>query len=263
MNKTIEQTLRWIAVLPLSIASAIAATFVLHFILYSTLTKFVTPYPEFAERALTPFVIAIIFVWTGSKIAPNNKLKVGVILFSIWILLAYGFIILVLTGGKWFGNDLNFEANGIAPIMAIIGAFVGLYWARKKNRENQNISNDLSFYNEFKDEIFIILFAALYTICIFNTTGRYIIFIFFILLGLIFSFYSIKEKLYTTKKMKMNLTRDILMTIALIIGLLGKEVGLYVSVICLAWCIIEFIRGIIIEHLIGRSKPALTNTFEK
>jgi len=207
MNKTIGQTVRWIAVLPISIATAIAATFVLHFILYFTLTKFVTPYPEFPERVLTPFVIAIIFVWTGSGIAPNNKLKVAIILFSIWILLAGGFIIVVLTGGKWFGKGLYFEASGIAPIMGIIGAFVGLYWARKKIREEQNMSNDLSFYKEFQNEVTIILFAGLYTICIFNTTGRYIIFIFFILLGLSISFNSIKEKLYTTKKMKMNLTR--------------------------------------------------------
>ncbi len=111
MSNGIQKTLRWIAILPGSIVAGVAMTFLLHFILYFTLTKFVTPYPEFPERALTPFVIAATFIWAGCEIAPNNKLKVGIILFSIWIFLAGGFIMTTLIGGKWFGKSLYLDAN--------------------------------------------------------------------------------------------------------------------------------------------------------
>ena len=231
-----QKILRWIAVLPGSIIAGIAMTFVLHFILYFTLTKFVTPYPEFPERALTPFAIAATFIWAGCEIAPNNKLKVAIMLFSIWIFLAGGFIMVTLTGGKWFGKSLSLEANGIAPIMGIVGAFVGLYLVTKKDKENQTTSlngNDYeneikqkeqtdtsSFYKKYGADIFSLIFISLFVLCIYNTTSRVIIFSILLLLSLITVSFSLRHKLYTTATMKINLAKDIAMLVALIIGLL-------------------------------------------
>ncbi|PIV55571.1 MAG: hypothetical protein COS15_03310 [Caldiserica bacterium CG02_land_8_20_14_3_00_36_38] len=64
--------------LPAALFAGIFATFPLHWILYSTLrnnTIFIDPYPELPECLFSPFVIALIFVWVGSHIAPEDKLK--------------------------------------------------------------------------------------------------------------------------------------------------------------------------------------------
>lgn len=263
-----QKTLRWIAVLPVSILAAIAMTFVLHFILYFALTQFVNPYPEFPERALTPFTIAATFIWTGCEIAPNNKLKVGIVLFAIWMLLAGGFIMLTLTGGKWFGKSLYFEANGIAPIMGIVGAFVGLYLITKKDKEKQLLSlsdtnyintneseekNKIAsptFYSKYGGDMFSLIFISLFVLCIYSTTSRNIVFTILLLFSLFLTIFSIKQKLYTTTTMKINLGKDIVLMIALLVGLLNKETGLYVSIICLTLYSIDFIRNFIVTHAI-------------
>lgn len=135
MNPRLKYWLRWIAILPGALLAAILATVVLHLILYITLTKFVTPYPELPERILTPFVISAIFIWAGNEIAPNYKNTTAIILFGLWLFLAGGFIFLTLTDSSWFGKKLYFQAGGIAPIMAIVGALFGVYKARKSNND--------------------------------------------------------------------------------------------------------------------------------
>ena len=265
-----QKIFRWIAVLPGSIIAGIAMTFVLHFILYFTLTKFVTPYPEFPERALTPFAIAATFIWAGCEIAPNNKLKVGIILFAIWIFLAGGFIMVTLTGGKWFGKSLYLDANGVAPIMGIVGAFVGLYLVTKKDKEKQHVltgndnyenavntqQNDkaeTSFYSKYGGDIFSLIFISLFVLCIYNSTSRNIIFVILLLLSLFIVIFSIKEKLFTTTTMKINLVKDIVMMISLIVGLINKETGLYVSIICLGLYSLDFIRNFVMTQIVGKN----------
>lgn len=266
-----QKILRWIAVLPSSILAGIAMTFVLHFILYFTLTKFVTPYPEFPERALTPLVIAATFIWTGCEIAPNNKLKVGIVLFAIWMFLAGGFIMLTLTGSKWFGKSLYLEANGIAPIMGIVGAFIGLYLVTKKDKEKQLTSlsakNDdnvtvleqkseaepSSFYSKYGGDIFSLIFISLFVLCIYSTTSRNIVFTILLLFSLFLVIFSIRQKLYTTTIMKINLVKDAVMLIVLIIGLLSKQSGLYVSIICLVLYSIDFVKNFIVTHIIRKT----------
>lgn len=253
--------------MPGSFIAGIAMTFVLHFILYFILTKFVTPYPEFPERALTPFVIAATFIWVGCAIAPNNKLKVGIVLFAIWIFLAGGFIMVTLTDGKWFGKSLYLEANGVAPIMGIVGAFVGLYLVTKKDEKNKtvplndnNYENEIeqkeqtdtsSFYKKYGEDIFSLIFISLFVLCIYNTTSRIIIFSILLLLSLFTVSFSLRHKLYTTTNMKVNLARDIIMLAALIVGLLSKTNGLYVSIACLTLYSVHFIWSFIMTHIIG------------
>jgi hypothetical protein len=266
MSKGVQNILRWIAVLPGSIAAGILSTFFLHFTLYSIITNFVTPYPESPERILTPFFVALTFIWTGGEIAPSNKLKVGVGLFSIWIFIAGGLIISTLTGGKWFGKTLHLEVNGISSVMGIVGAFVGLYFVRNLNKETQDtfpqknldeIDNKFnetsqrtpaSFYDKYKDQIFNLLFIALFVLCIFSPPSKYVIFILLLLFNLFLVGFSIKEKLYSTKIMKINLAKNIVMVIALIPGLVNKTAALYVSIICLTLCFFDLLRGLITQH---------------
>lgn len=265
-----QKILRWIAVLPGSILAGIAMTFVLHYILYFTLTNFVTPYPEFPERALTPFVIAATFIWAGCEIAPNNKLKAGIVLFAIWMFLAGGFIMLTLTGGKWFGKSLYLEANGVAPIMGIVGAFVGLYLVTKKEKQKQlvspigsNVENVIvpeqkneaetsSFYSKYGGDIFSLIFISLFVLCIYSTTSRSIVFTILLLFSLFLIIFSLTQKVYTTTTMRINLAKDVVMMIALIVGLLNKESGLYVSVICLGLYSLDFIRNFVVKHIIRK-----------
>ncbi len=176
-----------------------------------------------------------------------------------------------LIGGKWFGKSLYLDANGIAPIMGIVGAFVGLYLVTNKNKEKQLItSNDdnyenaseseqkdkadtSSFYSKYGTDIFSLIFISLFILCIYNTTGRNIVFILLLLFSLFLVIFSLRQKLYTTTVMKINLAKDIFMIIALTVGLANKETGLYVSILCLALYTIEFIRSFIVSHIIGKN----------
>jgi hypothetical protein len=273
-----QKVLRWIAVLPGSILSGVAMTFVLHFILYFTITKFVTPYPEFPERTLTPFVIAATFIWAGCEIAPNNKLKVGITLFALWIFLTGGFIMVALTASKWFGENLYLGSNGIAPIMSIVGAFVGLYLVTKKDKEKQFLPSDgknyksvreseekdkvqtLSFYSKYGAGISSLIFISLFILCIYNTVSRNIVFAILLLFSLFLVVFSLIQKLYTTATMKMNIVKDIVMIIALVVGLINKETGLYVSVICLALYLIDFIRNFVLTYIIQRSSTSVNSS---
>jgi hypothetical protein len=137
MKKDFAYWLRWLAVLPGALIGGILASFPLHWILYSTLrneTIFIDPYPELPERILFPFVMATVFVWAGSRIAPEHKFKTSIVLFGIWLFLTGGFVFLTLSGSGWLGYQLYFQGGGIGPVMAVVGAFVGLYIVRRKEK---------------------------------------------------------------------------------------------------------------------------------
>lgn len=139
MERGIKYWLRWLAVLPGALIAGVLAAFPLHWILYLTLRNFVAPYPELPERALTPFAIAAVFVWSGSRIAPKYKVEAAVVMFGLWMALLGGFVFLTLSGGTWMGRPMYFQGGGLAPIMAAVGAFTGLYVARKKRYDIQRI----------------------------------------------------------------------------------------------------------------------------
>lgn len=123
--------LRWIAVLPGAILAAVFSTFPLHWILYSTLNQLIEPYPEAPERFITPFVIAIVYIWIGSIIAPEYKFEVAIVLFGIWLFIMGGIVFIVLSGGVLLGRIYEFQYGGASPIVAILGAFTGLFIVRK------------------------------------------------------------------------------------------------------------------------------------
>lgn len=127
--------LRWIAVLPAALLAVVVSAFPLHFVLYQTLTGsgIVEPYPETPERVLLPLVGAMAFIWAGARVAPNHKVKVATVLFALWLLILGSAVVLVLSGADIGGLQFKLEGGGLAPVVALIGAVVGLYIVRKQN----------------------------------------------------------------------------------------------------------------------------------
>lgn len=99
--------MRWLTVLPGAAVCGFLSTFALHWVLYGTLTAsgVVEPYPELPERLLTPFAVALAFVWAGSRIAPSRKVETAAVLFGAWLLLVGAGIALSLTGAYWRLTD--------------------------------------------------------------------------------------------------------------------------------------------------------------
>jgi hypothetical protein len=127
--------LRWIAVPPAALLAIVLSAFLLHLVLYQTLTGsgLVEPYPETPERILLPLVGAVAFIWAGARVAPNHKVKVAMVLFVLWLIMLGGAVAMVLSGSDFGGLQFNFEGGGLAPAMALIGAVIGLYIVRKQN----------------------------------------------------------------------------------------------------------------------------------
>lgn len=140
MSRGLTYWFRWFAVLPGALAAGLLITFPLHWVMYSTLSNFVEPYPQLPERALTPFAIAAVFVWAGSRIAPECKVQAAVVLFCLWTALLGSFVLLTFSGGEWMGSRLYFQGGGVAPIMAFVGAMSGLYIVRKKPKEVNRVA---------------------------------------------------------------------------------------------------------------------------
>ena len=90
-------------------------------------------YPELPERLLFPFVFAAVFVWTGSRIAPEHKVKTAIVLSGLLVLLEGILVFLMLSGTSYMGGQLYFYAGDIGIIMPIAGAFLGLYIVRRQN----------------------------------------------------------------------------------------------------------------------------------
>lgn len=130
MKRGAAYWLRWLAALPGAVVSVVIASFLLHWVLYATLSSFVKPYPELPERLLYPFVAAVVFICAGSYIAPEHKLKTAIALFGIWLFMWGGFVFLVLTGSDWFGFQLYIPGGAFGVIMAVAGAVTGLLVAR-------------------------------------------------------------------------------------------------------------------------------------
>ena len=128
--------LRWIAVLPAALLGMILSAFPLHFILYQTLSGWIEPYPETPERVLLPLVAAAVFVWVGARVAPHHKTETAVALFGLWLLFLGVAVGILLTGGNFGGMQFTAQGGGLAPMMALIGAALGLYIVRKQSQSD-------------------------------------------------------------------------------------------------------------------------------
>jgi hypothetical protein len=132
--------IRWLAVLPGAVVCAVLSVFLLHLVLYQTLTGsgIVEPYPEAPERLLGPLVLALAFVWGGARIAPFRKVETAVVLFGALLLLIGASVALGLTGGR-IGNAQYYLRLGGFPLAgSVVGAFIGLYLAYRETSADVN-----------------------------------------------------------------------------------------------------------------------------
>jgi len=75
--------------------------------------------------------MAAVFIWVGSRIAPEHKFKTSVVLFGLCLFLLGGFIFFALTGANLMGYQLYFQDGAIRLIMAFAGALTGLFLSRE------------------------------------------------------------------------------------------------------------------------------------
>jgi hypothetical protein len=242
--KNAYNIIRWILILPLSIIGGVVMLFPLHWILLNTLNHFVTPYPELPERLLTPFVFSLTFVITGSKIAPNYKFFTSVFLFSIFMILIGVYIWFISNNIEWFGKVLILQNGGVPFYLGIIGSFTGLYVVSKVLN---NADYEYNFNNLFKELAPYVLFFLLFIFCIFNPIFRFIVFLLYLIFASLLFIYSIKNKFYSSNKLKFKLFFEFIFLIALLFGLIYKDFGLIICFICLIQITVGYIWSIIIN----------------
>ena len=146
-NEGVNNWFRWLAVLPGSLLAGLLATFPLHWVLlatfeYGQIISGIDTKP--IEYLLYPFVIAAIFVYTGSRIAPKYRFKTSIVLFVIYLLLWITANVIVFLHIINIPNA-HFDARSV---LALTGAVVGLYWAKKKTDIEKNTIQNNSLDSE-------------------------------------------------------------------------------------------------------------------
>jgi len=131
-TKNFTYWLSWIGVLPISLITGLLVSLPVHWILYQTLTNFVTPYPEAPEKILQPFFTSLVVVFISAKIAPQYKLKTAVIMAMLWVFGSGASFVFGYLGHKVGDIELNLTYGGAPIIMGAVGALVGLYIVKKE-----------------------------------------------------------------------------------------------------------------------------------
>jgi len=124
---------RWIAVLPGALVFSLLALFPLHWILYLTLvdgSAISGANIQSIEYILSPFVIAIIFILVGFKIAPKYKFQVSIVFTILWISLFIGFFFMSVSI-----QQPQFQVRSIG---SFLGSFLGLYIAWRKSKHDSS-----------------------------------------------------------------------------------------------------------------------------
>jgi hypothetical protein len=130
--KKLKYWIRWVVVLPGAIISGILAIFPLHWALHATFVRGsmisgmdIKP----IEYFLYPFVVAIIYIVAGFKIAPKHKFKTASILFVFYVL--FWITITYTMWGNGYIDNVSWRS-----IFALMGAIIGLYISKKKSNFN-------------------------------------------------------------------------------------------------------------------------------
>jgi len=139
--KKIKYGLRWVFVLPGAIIAGFLSTFPLHWILmlYPTgrenmMIQLSNDTLRTIEYVLFPFIIALTFIFVGYKIAPKYKFKTAIVLFGIYLLIWLIASFVTLYKGSLGNISLQFSGR---TLLALAGAFIGLYLAKKTQEESK------------------------------------------------------------------------------------------------------------------------------
>ena len=136
MKKEFIYWIRWIAVLPGALTAGIISSFPVHWLLYiafannGTFLGFIELPPGAnisIERAISPFIVAIVLILVGSEIAPLYKFRTAIVLTALYTMSVIGIFLL----GPKYGVYGSFEARSVGPI---IGLLIGLYIVRRKEK---------------------------------------------------------------------------------------------------------------------------------
>jgi hypothetical protein len=143
MSRKISNIARWIILLPAAVTAALLSTFPLHWLLYLKFARNGTflgmielpPNSNLTiEYLLYPCVMAVVFVWSGYKIAPTHKFKAAIALFGLYVTVWLGIVVFTLAGGNIGNTPANF---GVRTVLALIGSGVGLYLAKHENKQDK------------------------------------------------------------------------------------------------------------------------------
>lgn len=248
--RVINKAIRLLLILPIGVLSGIIATFILHLFLVNTLSHFVTPYPQFPERILTPFAFFVFFVFGGSIVSPYKKSKTAILLFALQLTLFQIFIFLIEYKINWFEKILEYKEQGLPTYLAIIGGYIGFYLTSMQDVDID--SNEIKV--DYKGEVFIhLIFALAFTLCVYNDYFRTIIFAILFLFMSLMLYFTFKNKLYTSTRMIILIIRDCIFLSLYLIGLILKEKGVLISFFCLLLTII----GLFIIALSKKEKTAI------
>ena len=138
---TVRKIARWFAVLPGAILAMLISSFLLHLVLYQTLSGsgIVEPYPETPERVLSPLAATLAFVWAGSRIAPGRKVQTAIGLFGLSLLGSGGALALGIVGFRAGNTGFYLRLGGLPIAAGIVGAFFGLYIAYRENSDSNKL----------------------------------------------------------------------------------------------------------------------------
>ena len=133
----IKMIFRWIAVIPCALLAGIITLFPIHWLLYlksvsggSFLIVEVTPENlKSIELFITPFIIAICFVYFGSQVAPTHKFNTSIALAILFFVLVVGFLIYAVSAGM----QPSFEFRSLGTLLGLI---LGVYFSWKTHTKN-------------------------------------------------------------------------------------------------------------------------------
>ena len=79
-----------------------------------------------------------VFILTGNYIAPKYKNTISIILFGLLLFFIGGAVFSVMGNNTFLDEKVEFQIGGLPTIMSVLGAFYGLYEARKINKEDDD-----------------------------------------------------------------------------------------------------------------------------
>ncbi len=136
------KTMRWIAVIPASVAAAVVVTFPIHWLIVMIAAFGETPFfgllsAETVERLAIAFTTPFFIIYAGTLTAPTHKSETGIALAITTALILGGIYVLAFTGGPQFSGwgSLYF---GATPVLNLVGIATALYKVRRRYQPHES-----------------------------------------------------------------------------------------------------------------------------